>query len=390
MSKVFLLIATATIFTSTSAYQFPPLPSLSTSLLTPEARQLLSTPDIKWSGAEFSWPCGTTKALLKNSGKFIPKNIIATRAQISRDNVFFAMPRYRKGVPATLVKTKLKRGACSVSFEPFPCWTMQEEGKCSALQSVVDIVLDGSDILWALDTGVVGTLEDDPVQYCPPKILAFNVKNGKLSKTITFDGLINKNSRLQYLAVDYGRDGRPFVYVSDAAARAIIVYDVQASRGYRVMLPKAVSEGCGKKDVLYLTLTRKSCGTSTLFFTYLCSKKLFSIQTDYLRDGRTNGKIEDVGSKLEKMVIIGTDNGCAIFFRHEGHPEVYRWDTNTPFQQANFKPVYRSDSCQLATHAVADYRHSRMRVLESNFPDYIQGKVGCGAVQQLTVMEGCF
>lgn len=110
------------------------------------------------------------------------------------------------------------------------------------------------------------------------------------------------------------------------------------------------------------------------------------------------------------MVVIGTDNGCAIFFRYEGnfirlkkikinnilgefflgHSEVYRWDTNTPFQQANFKAVYRSDSCQLATHAVADYKHSRMRVLESNFPDYIQGKVGCGAVQQLTVMEGCF
>lgn len=26
----------------------------------------------------------------------------------------------------------------------------------------------------------------------------------------------------------------------------------------------------------------------------------------------------DVGTKPEKMVIIGTDNGCAIFFRYEG------------------------------------------------------------------------
>lgn len=62
--------------------------------------------------------------------------------------------------------------------------------------------------------------------------------------------------------------------------------------GYRVILPKAVSEGCSKKDVLYLALTRKSCGTATLYFTYLCSKKLFAIKTDYLRDGRISGKIE--------------------------------------------------------------------------------------------------
>lgn len=251
-----------------------------------------SQPDMRWTGAEFTFPCSTTKALLKSSGKYVNKNNIATRGQIYRDTFFFALPRYKKGIPATLVKTKLKKGACSVTFEPFPCWSMQEETKCSALQSVVDLVLDGSDILWVLDTGVVQTLEDEPIQTCPPKVVAFNVKNGKLLKTITFEGLINKSSRLQYLAVDYGRDGRAFVYVSDASARAIIVYDVQASKGYRVVLPKACSEGCGKKDVLYLALTRKSCGTSTLYFTYLCSNKLFAIKTDYLRDGRTNGRIE--------------------------------------------------------------------------------------------------
>lgn len=251
-----------------------------------------SNPDMTWIGADFTWPCSTTKALLKNSGKFIHKNNIATRGQIYRDTFFFALPRYKKGIPATLVKTKMKKGACSVTFDAFPSWPMQEETKCSALQSVVDLVLDGSDILWVLDTGVVQTLEDEPIQTCPPKVLAFNVKTGKTLKTITFDGIISKSSRLQYLAVDTGIDGRTFIYVSDAASRAIIVYDVQASKGYRVILPKAVSEGCGKKDVLYIALTRKSCGTSTLYFTYLCSNKLFAIKTDYLRDGRTSGRIE--------------------------------------------------------------------------------------------------
>ncbi|CRK95112.1 CLUMA_CG008590, isoform A, partial [Clunio marinus] len=332
-------------------------------------------PDMKWSGGEFLWGCSTTKALLKNSGKYINKNNIATRGQIYRDSVFFALPRYRKGIPATLVKTKLKRGACSVAYEPFPCWTMQEEGKCTALQSVVDLTLDGSDVLWVLDTGVIETLEENPTQVCPAKVMAFNARNGKLIKTITFEGLVSKSSRLQYLAVDYGRDGRAFIYVSDAAARAIIVYDVQASKGYRVVLPKAISEGCGKKDVLYLALTRKSCGDTTLYFTYLCSKKIFAIKTEYLRDGRNAGRIQEVGTKPGKMVIIGTDNGCSIFFRYEGHSEVYRWDTNTSFDDDFFRVVYRSESCQLSTHAVADYKHQRMRVLESNFPDYIQNKM---------------
>jgi outer membrane protein assembly factor BamB len=84
------------------------------------------------------------------------------------------------------------------------------------------MVLDGSDILYVLDTGVIQTLEEEPIQTCPPKVLAFNARNGKLIKTITFDGLINKKSRLQYIVVDQNRDGRSFIYVSDAAARAII------------------------------------------------------------------------------------------------------------------------------------------------------------------------
>lgn len=98
----------------------------------------------------------------------------------------------------------------------------------------------------------------------------------------------------------------------------------------------------------------------------------------------------DVGTKPNKQVIIGTDNGSAIFFRYEGQSEVYRWDTNTNYNESNFQVVYRCQTCQLATHALADYNRGKMRVLESNFPDFLQNTVGCGAIQQLSIMQGCF
>lgn len=88
-------------------------------------------------------------------------------------------------------------------------------------------------------------------------------------------------------------------------------------------------------------------------------------------------------------MIIGTDNGAAIFFRYEGQQEVFRWDTNDAFQEANFRIVYRCNTCQLATHVLADYAQGVMRVLESNFPDFMHNTVGCGAVQQISVMKGC-
>lgn len=205
-------------------------------------------------------------------------------------------------------------------------------------------------------------------------------------KVVDLSGLSSASSRLQYVVADYNPDGRVFIYVSDAATRAILVYDVTSGRGYRVVLPQAVTLNCDRRDVLYLALTRHCDGSTCLLFTYLGSSRLFSIRTDHLRSGNAHGKIQDRGPKPKKMVILGTDNGSALFFRYEGESEVYRWDCITPFVPANFQPVYKSTECSLATHISPDYKRGRMRVLESNFPDYMQGTVGCGANQALNLM----
>lgn len=205
-------------------------------------------------------------------------------------------------------------------------------------------------------------------------------------KIVDLSGLTNTASRLQYVVADYNSDGRVFIYVSDAASRAILVYDVTSGRGYRVILPQAVTTNCNRRDVLYLALMHRQDGSTCLIFTYLGSSRLFSIRTDHLRNGYTQGKIHDLGVKPARLVVLGTDNGNALFFRYEGNAEVYRWDTNTPFVSANFQPVYTSTECALATHIVPDYKRGQMRVLESNFPDYMQGTVGCGANHALNLM----
>lgn len=111
-------------------------------------------------------------------------------------------------------------------------------------------------------------------------------------------------SRLQYLAVDYDADGKCYVYVTDAANRAIIAWDVAESKGWRVMLPKGIASGCVRRDVLYAVLVRAQCGTATaLVVTYLSGARVFSIRTEYLRKG-TTGKTSDLGVKPDKMVRI--------------------------------------------------------------------------------------
>ncbi|KAJ8984322.1 hypothetical protein NQ317_012541 [Molorchus minor] len=319
---------------------------------------------IEWTGGQFDWPNSATKSIYKSTGRYIPKHIIATRAQVFKDDIFVALPRYKPGVPVTLARIGLKQKGCEAVMMPFPCWATQDEADSNALQSVVDIYLDENNILWVLDSGVVNTLTE-PIRKCPPKS-GWNQRIERQEK--------------------YAADGRPFVYVSDAATRSILVFDVAGNRGYRVVLPKAI---CGsRRDVLYIALVHKpGCNNNYLLITYLSGARIFQVRTEYLRTGCAVGKIQDLGLKGGKIVILGTDLGSAVFFRYEGKSEVYRWVVGTLFK--DFELVYRSPECYLATHAIPDVSRNRIRVLESNFPDFIQGTVGCGAAQRVSLMISC-
>ncbi|KAG8240122.1 hypothetical protein J437_LFUL007299 [Ladona fulva] len=345
--------------------------------------------EVTWEGAYFDWPCNTIKKLFERNGKYNSRNVIATRFGIVKDQGILALPRFHPGNPVTLGKISLKNSACDPIIKPFPCWSFQEEGDCAALQNVVDIYVDVNEIVWALDIGVVNTLEEQPIRHCSPKVVGICSKSGKVFKSIDLANLVCPDSRLQYVVADVAEDGRTYLYISDAATRSLIVYDVHGSRGLRVLLPKAVTSGCGgNRDVLYLALVHKPGGKSVLYLTYLCSAHLFSIRTDYLRKGASNGRLVSHGLKPDKIIPLGTDGGEAIFFRYEGHNDVYRWDTNTCFSEESFEQVSADDSCLLATQIVPDYRKGRMRLLSSNFHDYLQGTIGCGAIQRISTVEG--
>lgn len=55
-----------------------------------------SDKNILWTGGSFEWPCPATKNMFKNSGRYISKNVLATRAAIYKDDAFLALPRYEK------------------------------------------------------------------------------------------------------------------------------------------------------------------------------------------------------------------------------------------------------------------------------------------------------
>lgn len=115
-----------------------------------------------------------------------------------------------------------------------------------------------------------------------------------------------------------------------------------------------------------------------LYFTFLNSARLYSIKTEHLRAGRGSGAVVDVGPKPHnrQIVLLGTDNGCALFLRYKGESDILMWNTETCFKPSNLLEVQIGGECRLATQVVPGYKRY-MWALESNFHDYISNTVGC-------------
>ncbi|XP_030385762.1 uncharacterized protein LOC115632668 [Scaptodrosophila lebanonensis] len=164
-------------------------------------------------------------------------------------------------------------------------------------------------------------------------------------------------------------------YVADAGARSILVYDITGNKSYRIVLPKATAP---TNDVLYVALTAKQDGTSTLFFSYLSSPRLYSIKGEYLRVGQGAGSIIDVGPKPygKQTVLLGADGGTSLFFRYKGENDIYLWDSETCFKASNLQEVQRGGDCRLSTQVLPGHKRF-MWALESNFHDFISDRTGC-------------
>lgn len=88
------------------------------------------------------FPCESTKNIYLQTKRYDPKSILITRAQIDQNVVYACIPRLKRGVPFSLAKITLKKGECVPPIEPYPCWSIQEEGNCQAIQTCVDLVHD--------------------------------------------------------------------------------------------------------------------------------------------------------------------------------------------------------------------------------------------------------
>ena len=253
------------------------------------------------------------------------------------DNVPFTVAEIKNGVAVAFPSAKINdfgsNGTRKVlAQEQTPRARRERETHFVGVQSVV---VDSADRLWVLDTG---SIEFAPTAPGGPKLVGIDLNTNKIVKTIQFPANIARpKSYLNDVRFDLSVGRAGTAYITDSGDSGIIVVDLASGLATRRLdthfstqvVPKFVPYVEG--DALYSTPPGKfpgyvkfasdgialSADGSRLFYCPLASRRLYSVSTAMLRNGRA------AESLVENSVIDHGEKGMSDGLESDAQGRVY-------------------------------------------------------------------
>ncbi|WP_163100867.1 L-dopachrome tautomerase-related protein [Peribacillus alkalitolerans] len=263
--------------------------------------------------------------------KAMPGNI-----KVDRQGIFYvSVPRWAKGIPATLNRIVVVDG--KPLLEPFPSWDWNKVGNEKVLQSVLGYEIDELNRMWILDQGKIA--------YAPSldgsqKLVLIDLNTNMMIDSVKIPDEIAsyRTSFLNDLVVD-NKNG--FVYITDSGngwtdhpvVGGIIVYNMKTKTFRRVLdrhystqdFPGFIFEIDTKPVFKNKPIKIGSDGIAlsadrtTLYYTSITGRNLYSINTSFLRD--SNHSLEEIERSVQTVGSKGTttdgmhaDNRGNVFY----------------------------------------------------------------------------
>nr|XP_018907408.1 PREDICTED: protein yellow-like [Bemisia tabaci] len=285
--------------------------------------------------------------------KYTPENTMVTGVEVGWDRIFFALPRFRPGNPASFGFIPRHRPGLAFNKSPpieaYPSWEWHSaavtgdvnspQHNCTGLVSVFRSRIDRCNRLWILDSGILDSLVSFDV-VCPPKILIFDLRTDRLVRSITLpQEVLRRHSLLSNMVIDHLGDetthdscDHAFVYLSDTVAPGIVVYDARRDAAWRLSHPNMFPEPeFGKftlqgesftlmDGIIGMAISPPGSYQKLLYFQAFASDKIYSIPTAALQAGPNTGDDSDlpvtlVGHKSSQAAPLAFDplEGSLVF-----------------------------------------------------------------------------
>ncbi|MEH7280826.1 major royal jelly family protein [Bacillus toyonensis] len=248
-------------------------------------------------------------------------------------NFYVSVPRWAKGIPATMNKIVIKDN--KPLLEAFPNWEWNKIGNSMTLQSVLGYEIDEFNRMWLLDQGHINSA---PSLDGSQKLVCWDLTKNELVESIRIPNEIAsyQASLLNDLVVD-NKNG--YIYITDSGMYGnpveggIIIYNMKIKQFRRVLhqhkstqdYPNFTFTVNGKSvwennpikvgaDGIALSADR-----SILYYCPLTGRNLYSIHTDFLKNFETSlqnieENVKFIGNKYTNTDGMAADNMGNIYY----------------------------------------------------------------------------
>ncbi|XP_014212245.1 protein yellow-like [Copidosoma floridanum] len=345
----------------------------------------------QWKQLDYDWPSEETKKLFPD---YKQEDNLPLGLEAAGDRLFITVPRWRRGIVASLNYIKINDSRTSPPLTPFPSWEAHQysQGVHPEIVSSFRVRADRCNRLWVLDTGLVDIL-GNPEQQSPPALLAYDLTNDQLlRKHIVPEEQRTPDSLFANIAVeDYDCDDS-YAYLADLGGPGLVVYSWKLRKSWLVkhhyFHPDPLAGEFNVAGVVFhwsdgifgLALAPTNDGYSTLYFHPLTSTMEFSVGTRILRDPDRLATSE----AFHQFQVLGSrgTNGqsSASFLDPETGILIYAltnlnaiacWRTGTNYTLQQQGRVYMDNVTMIFPNDVKIDRSGRIWVLSDRLPTFM-------------------
>ncbi|XP_034118555.1 protein yellow-like [Drosophila albomicans] len=365
----------------------------------------------EWKYIDFEYPTFVERQLAIMNGDFNPKNNLPLGIDVYRNRLFITTPRWKDGVPASLVTVPYPTKEISPPVRPYPNWQAHSSPynpDCSKLISVYRTTVDAQcNRLWMIDSGIVNaTISLN--QICPPKIVAFDLNTDEMVVRYELPpSQVKQDSLHSNIVVDV-RNGNcldAHALVTDVWRFGIVVYSLEKNRSWRVtnynFAPNPVASDFNVYGLNFQWLDGVFGMSLTedrrLYFHPMASFKEFMVSVDLLLNESlwTNGTVDT--SKL--FIAVGdrgfngqsSTSGIArngvMFYTQVHRDNVGCWDTAKPYTRANLGSLLDADAdnstmlIQFPNDLKVDHKEKQgVWVMSNRLPIYLYSQLDYGDI----------
>lgn len=197
-----------------------------------------------WNHLEFDYANGEDRQKDIDAGLFVlnvpaPIDVDVYYSSDNNVKIFVAMPRFAKGIPITFGTVTKRKFDGNPVITPYPNWSwnrnLQKPCNAERMISVFRVKTDECGRLWVLDAGRIAN-----DLFCHPQIMAFDLKTDKRINNYEIPATQYESRSIFVTPIIEVIDSsnqckKSFVYMADCQAYAIVVYDLEKNKSWRII-----------------------------------------------------------------------------------------------------------------------------------------------------------